>query len=153
MTWCHIICVGIKLDYKDTKINLNKKNIIMFGRERNLNDLWRVFDDMFKQFDDVDGQWKTHKKVSDDGSMVFTSYFYGGNQVPKETNTKTLKQQLDIAIENEDFEKAVELRDKIKKLESNQVEIEKLELELKQSIKEQNFEKSIEIRDQLKKLK
>jgi protein-arginine kinase activator protein McsA len=38
-------------------------------------------------------------------------------------------------------------------LESNQEEIDKLELELKKSIKEQNFEKSIEIRDQLKKLK
>lgn len=125
----------------------------MFGRDRYLNDFWKAFDDMFKQFDNLDGQWKTNKKISDDGSMVITSYFYGGNPTQGESTTKSLKQQLDLAIENEDFEKAVELRDKIKKLENNQVEIEKLELELKKSIKEQNFEKSIEIRDQLKKLK
>jgi protein-arginine kinase activator protein McsA len=58
-----------------------------------------------------------------------------------------------LKIENEDFEKAVELRDQIKKLEINQKEINKLEEELKKSIEQQNFEKSIEIRDQLKKLK
>ena len=43
--------------------------------------------------------------------------------------------------------------DQIKKLETNQKEINKLEEDLKKSIEEQNFEKSIEIRDQLKKLK
>jgi protein-arginine kinase activator protein McsA len=64
-----------------------------------------------------------------------------------------LKQQLETAIENEDFELAVKLRDQIKSLEVNQKEIQKLEMELKKSIEEQNFEKSIEIRDQLKKLK
>jgi protein-arginine kinase activator protein McsA len=53
----------------------------------------------------------------------------------------------------EDFEEAVKLRDQIKNLETNQEEIQKLELELKESIKEQNFEKSIEIRDQLRKLR
>ena len=60
---------------------------------------------------------------------------------------------MEIAIENEDFEMAVELRDKIKKLETNQKQIEELEEELKQSIKDQNFEKSIELRDKLKELK
>lgn len=124
----------------------------MFGRDKDLNNLWKVFDDMFKQFDNPN-QWKTSKKIADDGSLIITSYFYGGNETPNVSNEKTLKQQLEIAIENEDFEKAVELRDKIKKLESNQAEIEKLEMELKKSIKEQNFEKSIEIRDQLRKLK
>jgi protein-arginine kinase activator protein McsA len=38
-------------------------------------------------------------------------------------------------------------------LETNQKEIEKLELELQESIKEQNFERSIELRDELKKLR
>ena len=66
---------------------------------------------------------------------------------------KKLKYQLNMAIENEDFESAVKLRDQIKNFESNQETIDKLELELKKSIEEQNFEKSIELRDQLKNLK
>jgi protein-arginine kinase activator protein McsA len=60
---------------------------------------------------------------------------------------------LEIAIENEDFEMAVDLRDKIKNLKSNQKQIEQLEQELKQSINNQDFEKSIELRDKLKELK
>jgi len=106
---------------------------------------------MFSQFDSVDGEWKTQTKVSEDGTMKITTYYY--DNAKTNTTSKNLKQQLEIAIENEDFEKAVELRDQIKKLESNQKEIDKLEEELKKSIEEQNFEKSIEIRDQLKKLK
>ena len=58
-----------------------------------------------------------------------------------------------MAIEDENFEEAVKLRDEIKNYETNQDSINKLEFELKKSIEEQNFEKSIEIRDELKKLK
>jgi protein-arginine kinase activator protein McsA len=61
--------------------------------------------------------------------------------------------KLERAIEMEDFEEAIKLREQIKNLATNQEEIKKLELELKESIKEQNFERSIEIRDQLRKLK
>jgi protein-arginine kinase activator protein McsA len=64
-----------------------------------------------------------------------------------------LKIKLQRAIETEDFESAIKLRDQIKNLESNQEEIEKVELELKKAIKEQNFEMAIELRDELKKLK
>jgi protein-arginine kinase activator protein McsA len=126
----------------------------MFGNRRNMNDLWRAFDEMFAQFDSTNGEWKTQTRVSEDGTTRITSYYYGSKD-DKSSNSEigSLQSQLETAIENEDFEKAVELRDKIKSLESNQKEIEKLELELKQSIKGQNFERSIEIRDQLKKLK
>jgi len=76
---------------------------------------------------------------------------------PKESRPSNefekLQSQLNVAIENEDFESAVKLRDSIKKLESNKKVIDKLELELRESIKEQNFEKSIELRDKLKNLK
>jgi len=106
---------------------------------------------MFNQLTPSNGEWKTQTKVSEDGTMKITTYYY--DNAKTNPTSKNLKQQLEIAIENEDFEKAVELRDQIKKLESNQKEIDKLEEELKQSIEEQNFEKSIEIRDQLKKLK
>ena len=123
----------------------------MLGNRRFYNDIFRAFDEMFTQFPPNNGEWKTQTKVSEDGTMKITTYYYDNTKT--DPTSKNLKQQLEIAIENEDFEKAVELRDKIKKLENNQVEIEKLELELKKSIKEQNFEKSIEIRDQLRKLK
>jgi len=117
-----------------------------------MNDIFKMFDEMFEQFNSTNGEWKTQTKVSDDGTYRITSYYYG-NGADEKSETRLLHKQLEDAIEREDFEKAVELRDQIKKLESNQKEIEKLELELKQSIKDQNFEKSIEIRDQLKKLK
>jgi len=107
---------------------------------------------MFEQFNSTNGEWKTQTRVSDDGTYRITSYYYG-NGADEKSETRSLQKQLEDAIENEDFEKAVELRDRIKKLESNQKEIEKLELELKQSIKDQNFERSIELRDQLRKLK
>ena len=123
----------------------------MFGNRRSYNDIFRAFDEMFTQLTPNNGEWKTQTKVSEDGTMKITTYYYDNSKT--NPTSKNLKQQLEIAIENEDFEKAVELRDKIKKMESNQKEIEKLELELKQSIKDQNFDKSIEIRDQLKKLK
>ena len=74
--------------------------------------------------------------------------------VPKEMSKEEyLNIKLERAIEMEDFEEAVKLRDQIKNLGTNKEMIENLELELKESIKEKNFEKSIEIRDQLRKLK
>lgn len=127
----------------------------MFRSEKNFNDIFKVFDEMFGQLESQMGNWKTQTKVSDDGTYRITSYYYGNkdNTPPVNSKVDNLKTQLEIAIEKEDFEKAVELRDQIKKMESNQNEIQKLELELKKSIEEQNFEKSIEIRDQLKMLR
>jgi protein-arginine kinase activator protein McsA len=123
----------------------------MFGNRRSYNDIFRAFDEMFTQLTPSNGEWKTQTKVSDDGTTKITTYYYDNTK--SNPTSKNLKQQLEIAIENEDFEKAVELRDQIKKLDTNQKEVEKLENELRKSIEEQNFEKSIEIRDQLKKLK
>jgi len=124
----------------------------MFGNEKNFNDILRAFDDMFAQFDSRLGEWKAQTKVSEDGTMKVTTY-YRSNEPRKSKDNTGLKHQLEMAIENEDFEKAVEIRDQIKKLESNQEVINKLEEELKQSIKEHNFERSIEIRDELKGLR
>ena len=57
-----------------------------------------------------------------------------------------------MAIESENFEDAVKLRDQIKKFETNREQVEKLQLELKKSISQQNFERCIELREELKKL-
>lgn len=124
----------------------------MFGNEKNFNDILRAFDGMFAQFDSHLGEWKSQTKVSEDGTMKVTTY-YRGNEPKNSKGTNSLKRQLELSIENEDFEKAVEIRDQIKKMEINQETISKMEQELKQSIKDQNFEKSIELRDKLKELK
>jgi protein-arginine kinase activator protein McsA len=124
----------------------------MFGNRKNFNDILREFDDMFAQFDSRLGEWKSQTKVSEDGTMKVTTY-YRSTEPKSSKPTNGLKYQLELAIENEDFEKAVEIRDQIKKMELNQEVITKLEEELKQSIKEHNFERSIEIRDELKELR
>jgi protein-arginine kinase activator protein McsA len=60
---------------------------------------------------------------------------------------------LQKAIEEQEFEMAVELRDRIKNLEANKEKINGLENDLKEAINKQDFEKAIEIRDEIKKLK
>jgi protein-arginine kinase activator protein McsA len=114
----------------------------------------KIMEDFNKQ------DWTTNTFESPDGNYKYTRYVKVldlsdlNNDNSKEMGKEEfLKIKLERAIEMEDFEQAVKLRDQIKNLGTNKEEIEKLELELKESIKEQNFEKSIEIRDQLKKLK
>ena len=104
---------------------------------------------------DENGDWTKETYKSPDGGVLITSFVRtGGNYKPNQSSgTTSLKKKLQIAIEEENFEEAVKLRDEIKKLETNQDEIKKIELELKKSIEDQDFEKSIELRDQLKKLK
>jgi excinuclease UvrABC helicase subunit UvrB len=106
----------------------------MFGNRKNFNDILRMFDDMSSQFDSQLGEWKSETKVSDDGTIKVTS-FYRSSEPRKSKDEYGLKRQLELAIENEDFEKAVEIRDQIRKMETNQEYISKLEEELKQSIK------------------
>ena len=135
----------------------------MFNRRKfnlNIDDLMARYDKMMEDFNKLD--WETKTFESADGNYKYTSYvkvfdlsdFDEPKEMGKEMDKEEyLKIKLNRAIEMEDFEEAVKLRDQIKNLGTNQEEIEKLELELKQSIEEQNFEKSIEVRDQLRKLK
>ena len=64
-----------------------------------------------------------------------------------------MRKELQRAVENEDYELAIAIRDKISKLQENQGEISKLEEELKECIKNENFERAIEIKKELTKLK
>ena len=110
---------------------------------------------------DENGQWTSQTYTSENG-VVTVKNFTRTSKSPKSkttTNTTTnttelttLQNELTTAIETQNFERAVELRDQIKKLESNQEKIETLTAELETSIKEQNFEKSIKLRDQINKL-
>ena len=57
------------------------------------------------------------------------------------------------AVESQNFEYAVELRDKIKTLKNVVDEIKGLESQLKKAINDQNFELCIELRNKLNELK
>ena len=136
---------------------------------RNLNDLRRLFYE-FDSFDesffnkphlkgkeqvdsgsDENGEWERKTYVSDTGLFSY-SFFTRKNNTNNDELSK-LKNDLSLCVENQEFEKAVELRDKIKKLESNKEELTKLKLELNDSIKNQDFERSILLRDKIKSLK
>ena len=134
----------------------------MFNRRKfnfNIDDLMARYDKMMEDFNKQD--WETKTFESADGNYKYTSYvkvfdlsnIFDEDKSKEMNKEEYLKIKLERAIEMEDFEEAIKLREQIKNLGTNQEEIKKLELELKESIKEQNFERSIEIRDELKKLK
>ena len=131
---------------------------------------------------DNDGKWEKHSYKSNNGLVSVTYYTktytpetgYPENWTPKgwdksttwtwdkpknEKPSKTtdyaweLKNKLQDAIDTQDFESAVTLRDEIRKYENNYSKITKLEEELAETIKSQDFEKSIELRDKINKLK
>jgi protein-arginine kinase activator protein McsA len=64
-----------------------------------------------------------------------------------------LKNKLDVAVEEQNFEEAVNLRDQIKSLEKNKEKISELQTKLDECIKKQDFEKAIEYRDKINDLK
>jgi protein-arginine kinase activator protein McsA len=121
----------------------------MFSKnfEKLFNELWSS--DPFLNGDN----WERKKYKSEDGNISFTYITNKLGGLNKQDELSLLKQKLNIAVDKQNFEEAVELRDKIKNLEKNKNKIDKLNLELEESIKNQDFEKSIIIRDKLKELK
>ena len=123
---------------------LNNDPFVMKGKTKKENGK----DDM--------GNWSKETFTSEDGMIQFTTIFRSGKgeSVTNETSDiSKLKKQLQLAVDQQEFEKAVELRDKIKYMEENQDKISLLESKLKTAIESQNFERAIEIRDELKQLK
>lgn len=117
---------------------------------RNFNKLFNeIFNEMDRQFFNLEN-YERKTVTSDDGTFSYTIFTNKNN---KSDEISLLKRELDIAVEEQDFEKAVELRDKIKNLEKNKEKISKLQKELDESIKTQNFEKAIELRDKINSLK
>jgi protein-arginine kinase activator protein McsA len=90
--------------------------------------------------------------LSEDGSMSFTYITTKGNRQNESDELSQLKQKLDLAVEEQKFEDAVVLRDKIKNLEENVGIINELNNELNNCIKTQDFERAIEIRDKINSL-
>jgi protein-arginine kinase activator protein McsA len=136
---------------------------MLFRNFRNFDRLFKEFDEMFfeqphlknkENVEDVfdeDGEWEKRTYVSDTGLFSYTFLTKKSNKPTDEIDT--LKYELDKSVNNQDFERAVELRDKIKKLESNKEELTKLNKELDECVKKQDFENAIKLRDKIKSLK
>jgi len=123
----------------------------MFGK--NFNKLFNeLFNDLERDFFNPEN-FERKTFTSEDGSFSYTIYVNKRNGINKPNEISLLKQELDFAVEEQNFEKAVELRDKIKNLEQNVEKISKLQKELDESIKIQDFEKAIELRDKINSLK
>lgn len=97
------------------------------------------------------GDWTKKTYTSKDGGVKIVK-FYQSN-LEQNDELISLKRELDKSVENQDYENAVILRDKIKNLEGNKNEIQELEKELRLTIEKQEFEKSIKLRDKINKLK
>lgn len=138
----------------------------MFNRKpfRNFDEIMAQYEKLMQEFNKKmsDKDWTKETYESPDGlyhvktftKVIDLSEIFGEQTEDKKiTKEEYLTYKLQQAVENENFEEAVKLRDQIKNLKSNQEEIENLEMKLKEAIKTQDFEKAIEIRDELKKLK
>ena len=117
----------------------------MFHRNLNkmINDLFRMDGLMFAD------EWQKKTYKSDDGLISFTYITNKSENLNQDDEIYLLKQKLDMAVEEQEFEQAVELRDKIKGLEKNKEKINNLKKELDICIKNQDFEKAIELRDEI----
>lgn len=81
------------------------------------------------------------------------NFVYVSDSTLNDVTENDLEQELKQAVESENFERAIEIRDELKKLELNKEKIQNLEIELKESIQKQDFERCIILRDELNKLK
>ena len=133
-------------------------------RKLNIDEILVKYQNLMKEINNKlsNNDWTKESFESPDGTYKYTSFvkvidlsdFYNQDVDDKKMSKEEyLTYKLQQAVENEDFEEAIKLRDQISNLKSNQEEIEKLELDLKEAIKSQDFEKAIKLRDELKKLK
>jgi protein-arginine kinase activator protein McsA len=117
---------------------------------------WKEFDRMMNEMFGHplnNGGWDKKTYRSKDGSISYTIMSNIFNDEPKNDELNELKFSLNKAVEVQNFEEAVKLRDKIKTLEKNKEKISELEHKLSECVKTQNYEKAIEYRDEIKSLK
>ncbi len=105
-------------------------------------------------------KWHKSTFTSKDGNFTSTTYVSGLNEwYPTSTNNvestyelTNLKKSLNKAVENQNFEEAVKLRDLIKDYEKNSEKLIELKSKLDNAVKNQNFEEAIKLRDSIKKI-
>ena len=123
----------------------------------NWNEFDRMIDEMFSSFNrkpSFDDKGWTRKTYKSPDSGFYYTYLSKTNKKENQTDEiELLKEKLEIAVEEQKFEEAVELRDKISSLEKKKEKILELKEKLNECIKNQNFEKAIEYRDKITNLK
>ena len=108
-------------------------------------------------------KWYKTTFTSNDGSYTSTSYvsstnfkneWYStpSNKVTTNFELSNLKKALNEAVESQNFEDAVKLRDLIKAQEQNEEKLIELKDRLKHAIETQNFEVAIRLRNSIKDL-
>ena len=145
----------------------------LFGKRKSLKEIMNELDEMIGSFNhefssitdeesqsnegsDKNGEWKTETYTSPNGMFryVITTNGTPNKKYPKETDEiSLLEKELQDCVEKQKFERAVEVRDKIKNLEKNQDEIKNLQTKLDDAISNQDFESAIKLRDKLNKIK
>ena len=140
---------------------------MLFRNFHNLNRLFKDLDsieDFFKEINpqsgkeqvqkgnDENGEWERRTYVSDTGLFSYSFLIRKSDNSKSIDEISKLKYELNESVEKQDFERAVELRDKINKLEKNKNELTKLNQELNECIKKQDFEKAIKLRDKINSL-
>jgi excinuclease UvrABC helicase subunit UvrB len=145
----------------------------LFGKRKSLKEIMNELDEMIGSFNhefssitdeesqsnegsDKNGGWKTETYTSPNGMFryVITTNGTPNKKYPKETDEiSLLKKELQDCVERQEFERAVEVRDKIKNFEKNQDEIKNLQTKLDDAISNQDFESAIKLRDKLNKIK
>lgn len=76
-----------------------------------------------------------------------------GTQFEDELETIKLKNEMREVIEKEDFERAAEIRDRLRFLEKNKEKLQDLRMQMKLAVRKQDFERAAEIRDEIVSLK
>ena len=148
----------------------------LFGSNKSLDDMIKGLNEKLKKFGfepmnfdmnyssesgfDDNGMWSKTTYTSSDGTTkIITIKKNDGDDESKKqskissNDLKFLEKELSRAVESQNFEYAVELRDKIKTLKNVVDEIKSLESQLKKAINDQNFELCIELRNKLNELK
>ena len=146
----------------------------LFGKRKSLKEIMNELDEMIGSFNhefssitdeesqsnegsDKNGEWKTETYTSPNGMfryVITTTHRTPNKKSPEETDEiSLLKKELQDCVEREEFERAVEVRDKIKNFEKNQDEIKNLQTKLDDAISNQDFESAIKLRDKLNKIK
>lgn len=139
---------------KSLKEMMDELDEMLGGTKINLD---ATSDEITEKGASENGEWVKTTYTSPDGMFRYvittSSHNYPKTKTPKESNELTsLRKELEKAVDSQEFEKACELRDKIKNIEINKDKIAELQSQLDKSIKEQNFEESIKLRDKIKKL-
>ena len=103
---------------------------------------------------DEHGEWTKTSYDSPDGTYSFTNFIRVENPTSVKRNPKNEKLQnlLNKAVEEQNYEEALKLRDELKKLETNKEKLFSLKSDLESAVKKQEYEKAIELRDLIKKI-